>query len=297
MKRRLLMFGRSGQVATEIRRRAGERYAVKALGRAEADLRDPAICASRINEFPADIVVNAAAWTAVDAAEANEPEAALINGAAPAAMAAAAAARGIPFLHISTDYVFDGMSSTPRRETDPVVPVNAYGRTKLAGERGIVAAGGEHVILRTAWVYSAHGQNFLKTMLRVGRERDMLRVVDDQHGDPTPAQSIADALITIADAFAERQGIPGIFNFSGTPTVSWYGFACEILEKAAAMEVVPSLPRIEPIGSAEWPTPAARPTFSSLDCTRIATCYGVAQPDWRRSLDEIIAAVGANAPR
>lgn len=277
---KILMFGRTGQVAREVLRARPETVA---LGREEADLSDPIACAAHVERTDADIVMNAAAWTDVDGAESAEPQAALANGAAPTAMAAAAAARGLPFLHISTDYVFDGGAGRPWREADEPRPVSAYGWTKLAGEQGVRAAGGPHVILRTSWVFSAHGRNFVKTMLRAGAERDRLTVVDDQTGGPTPAAAIAGALLTIADAFHRGDGVTGAFHFSGAPAVTWAGFAREIMAQAGLNA------EIAPIASEDWPTPAKRPQNSVLDCGAIRAAYGIDQPDWRAGLAAVLA--------
>jgi dTDP-4-dehydrorhamnose reductase len=284
---RLLVFGATGQVATALRRLHGGDLAVTALSRAEADLNDPAACAARVAAAETDVVINAAAYTAVDRAEAEEAAATVINAAAPGAMARAAAARGLPFLHVSTDYVFDGSGSRPWREDDPVGPLGAYGRSKLAGERAVAEAGGPHAILRTSWVFSADGANFLRTMLRVGAERERLTVVDDQRGGPTPADDIAGALVAIARAFADGSGTTGVFHYSGAPTVSWAGFAREIFARSDWMKA----PEVAPIRTEDWPTPAARPRNSALDCARIAAAYGIAQPDWRTGVDCCLAAL------
>ncbi len=278
------MFGRTGQVAREALRRAGD-VELTALGREDADLSDPESCAEAVRGAEADAVLNAAAWTDVDGAEAAEPAAAIVNAAAPGAMARAAAARGIPFIHISTDYVFDGAGAAPRVETDLPAPLGAYGRTKLAGERAVAAAGGSHVILRTSWVFSAHGKNFVKTMLRLGESRASLDVVDDQIGGPTPAAAIADACLAIARMKAA--GADGVFHFAGAPAVSWRGFA-EAIFAAAGMEVA-----VRPIATADWPTPARRPLNSRLDCRAIGAAYGLAPPDWRAELNAVVKEVRA----
>lgn len=281
---RLLVFGTTGQVARELAR-AAERQgiALQALGRAEADLADPDACAARVTAAEADAAINAAAYTAVDRAESDGETAHAVNAAAPAAMARAATARSLPFLHVSTDYVFDGRPGPPWSEADPPAPVSVYGRTKLAGERAVANAGGPHVILRTAWVFSAHGSNFVKTMLRLRTERESLSIVDDQRGGPTPARAIAEALIAIAGAFREGRGVPGLFHFAGAPTVSWADFAEAIFASAG-----PPTPRIERIPSSAYPVPARRPENSALDCRAIAAAYGIAQPDWRPGLAEVI---------
>jgi dTDP-4-dehydrorhamnose reductase len=226
-------------------------------------------------------VLNAAAWTAVDRAEAEEDAARVVNAEAPAAMARAAAERGLPFVHISTDYVFPGAGEAPHRPEDPTGPLGAYGRTKLLGEDGVRAAGGRHAILRTSWVFSAHGANFVKTMLRLGRERAELSVVADQVGGPTPAAAIADACVTVARALAEgAEG--GTFHLSGAPDTSWAGFAEAIMAQAG----LPA--RVNPIPSAAYPTPARRPANSRLDCSSLEAAFGVARPDWRTGLREVL---------
>jgi dTDP-4-dehydrorhamnose reductase len=287
---RALVFGANGQVGTELMRAAAA-YGVEArpVLRAEADLTDPDAIAGLIAGSDADIVLNAAAYTAVDKAEEERDLAFAVNGAAPGAMAQAAAAKGIPFLHVSTDYVFDGSGSRPWRETDPVAPLGAYGASKLAGERAVEAAGGAAVILRTAWVFSAHGGNFVRTMLRVGEGRDEMRVVADQFGGPTPARDIAAALWTIATAFGEGRGVPGLFHFAGAPATSWADFA----EAVFARTGWPAVPAVTRIATADWPTPTARPANSVLDCSAIAATYGIAQPDWTRGLDDVISELSA----
>lgn len=273
---RLLVFGQTGQVARELQRLAPE---ARFLGRAEADLSDPAACAAAI--AGCDAVINAAAWTAVDKAETEEAAATLVNGAAPGAMARACAAQGIPFAHVSTDYVFDGQGTRPFAPSDPVAPLNAYGRSKRAGEQAVMDSGARALVLRTSWVFSAHGANFVKTMLRLGRERESLKVVADQIGGPTPARAIAEALLTATRAM--REGAPGgIHHFSGSPDTSWADFAREIMVQAG-------LPcRIEDIPTEAYPTPARRPANSRLDCSAFTAAFGVARPDWRAHLTQII---------
>lgn len=279
---RVLLFGKTGQVAREVIRRDGAGVEIIALGRAEVDLSDPAAAAAAVLDAKADVVLNAAAWTDVDGAEAEEAEAARINADAPAAIARAAAERDLPFLHVSTDYVFDGAGTAPWRETDRPAPRSAYGRTKLRGEQAVAAAAGPHVVLRTAWVFSAHGKNFVKTMLRVGAERTRLTVVDDQVGGPTPAAAIAEAGLEILGAHHAGRGVSGVFHFAGAPAVSWRGFA-EAIFDAAGMEV-----EVAPIATKDWPTPAARPLNSRLDCAAIRAAYGIAEPDWRAGLKDVL---------
>jgi dTDP-4-dehydrorhamnose reductase len=275
---RSLVFGKTGQVARELQRLLPD---ARFLGREEADLADPAACAAAIASADIDVVINAAAWTAVDKAETEEAAATVVNGAAPTAMARAAADRGVPFLHVSTDYVFDGMGNRPFAPDHPTASLNAYGRSKLAGEIGVRAAGGRYLILRTSWVFSAHGTNFAKTMLRLGRERDTLRVVADQIGGPTPAADIAAALVTAARAMLA--GAPGgTHHFAGAPDTSWADFGRAIMAEAGLAC------RIDEIPTDDYPTPAQRPLNSRLDCSAIETAFGIPRPDWRRGLSNIL---------
>lgn len=281
---RLLVFGRTGQVATELARRLPEGVTARFLGRDEAELTDPAACAARVGDC--DAVINAAAWTAVDRAEAEEAAATVVNGDAPTAMAWACAAKGLPFLHVSTDYVFDGSGDRPFRPEEPTGPLGAYGRSKLAGETGVRGSGARHLILRTSWVVSAHGTNFIKTMLRLGRERETLNVVSDQIGGPTPAADVANALIAAARAMV--RGAPGgIYHFAGTPDTSWAGFAREIMARAGLGCVIHDIP------TSAYPTPARRPPNSRLDCSALDRDFGIRRPDWRAGLDDILRELNA----
>ena len=275
----LLVFGRSGQVATELARLAPE---ARFLGRDAADLTDPEACARAIRDSGCAMVINAAAYTAVDRAETDADIARAVNADAPAAMARAAAALGVPFLHISTDYVFDGSGTQPWVETDPTGPLGVYGATKLAGERDIAAAGGQWAVMRTSWVFSAHGANFVKTMLRLGAERDELRVVADQHGGPTPAADIAQACLTMAEAMRADASRGGIYHFSGAPDTSWAGFAREIMAQAGLSC------HIVDISTSDYPTPARRPANSRLNCAAISRDFGIARPDWRAGLAKVL---------
>ncbi len=279
-----LVFGTTGQLGIELARTAPRGTLLLAFGREAADLTHPAACAALVASTDADVVINAAAYTAVDAAETDRKTAHLVNAAAPGAMARAAAERGLPFLHVSTDYVFDGSGTRAWREDDPTGPLGVYGATKLAGEGLIAAAGGPHVILRTSWVFSAHGRNFVKTMLRLGAERETLSVVDDQKGGPTAASDIAGALWTVARAFAEGRGQSGVFHYAGAPAVTWADFA----EAVFAASALPRKPKVTRIATADYPTPARRPANSVLDCARIGAAYGIGQPDWRASLARVI---------
>jgi len=273
----ILVFGHSGQVATALRAYGD----VIALRRDQADLSDPEACAAAIAQHAPRAVINAAAYTAVDAAEENEAAATVINGAAPGAMARACAARGIPFVHISTDYVFDGTGSQPWRPEDVPGPVSAYGRSKLAGEAAVRAAGGISVILRTSWVFSETGTNFVKTMLRLGAERDALNVVADQIGGPTAAVDIAAACIAVVEGLIADPARAGTYHYSGAPDVSWAEFARSIMAQAGLVTQVTDIP------TSAYPTPATRPLNSRLDCRDLETHFGLARPNWRASLTSV----------
>lgn len=273
----LLVFGQTGQVATELQRQAD----VTALPRAQADLSDPKTCAAAIFAAKPVAVINAAAYTAVDRAEEEEALATIINGDAPGAMARACAELDIPLVHISTDYVFDGSGETPWKPTDPTGPLGAYGRSKLAGEEAIRASGCAHVILRTSWVFSPHGANFVKTMLRLAETRDALNIVEDQIGGPTPASGIAAACLALADAL--RDGATGgVHHYAGAPFASWKCFARETFERAGRTVTVTGIP------TADYPTPAARPLNSRLDCATLARDFGIAAPEWKPALSDTL---------
>ena len=274
----ILVFGKTGQVASELQR-SGD---VLALGRDQADLSDPVACVQRIRALSPCAVINAAAYTAVDKAEEDEKLATTINGDAPTAIAQACAELQIPLVHISTDYVFEGLGESPWKPDDTTAPQNAYGRSKLAGEAGILGSAATHVILRTSWVVSAHGANFIKTMLRLSEEQDTLGVVADQIGGPTPARDIASACLMIAQHLQDDPTKSGTYHFSGVPSVSWADFASEIFAQAArSVNVIP-------IQTTEYTTPAKRPLNSRMDCRTTVSTFGVKQPDWRIGLSEIL---------
>ncbi|WP_424942559.1 dTDP-4-dehydrorhamnose reductase [Aliiroseovarius crassostreae] len=278
---KLLVFGKIGQVATELQRLAGAGLHVEALPQERADLTQPEECASLIAQTNADAVINAAAYTAVDRAEEEEALAMLINATAPEAMARACADKGVPFLHISTDYVFDGSGDAAWTTQDATGPINAYGRSKLAGDQAVLAAGGNAAILRTSWVFSAHGTNFVKTMLRLADTHDALTVVGDQIGGPTPAADIAAALVSMARAMVDgQQG--GLYHFSGQPAASWANFAREIFRQASRDVTVTDIP------TDAYPTPAKRPLNSRLDCSKLEEDFGISPPDWTRGLAQVL---------
>ncbi|ABD56759.1 dTDP-4-dehydrorhamnose reductase [Jannaschia sp. CCS1] len=274
----LLAFGQTGQVAQEL-----ARLGVRTLGRAEADLSNPQACADVIAASDATAIINAAAYTAVDRAEEEEALAHTINADAPAAMAVACKAKNIPLVHISTDYVFDGQGTQSFRPSDPVAPLGAYGRTKLAGEDAVRASGATYGVLRTSWVFSAHGANFVKTMLRLGADRDALTIVADQVGGPTSARAIAWACVTVADALQGAPEKSGTYHFSGAPDVSWADFARAIFAEADLNVAVTDIP------SSDYPTPAVRPLNSRLDCAATEAAFGVPRPDWRADLGDALA--------
>ena len=282
---KLLVFGETGQVARELAALAGDGLEVETVPRGRADLAQPGAATEVLASAQADAVINAAAYTAVDRAEAEEALACQVNGAAPGEIARACAARGLPLVQISTDYVFDGSGDAPRGVAAPVGPLGAYGRSKLAGEAAVRAAGGVHAILRTSWVFSAHGANFVKTMLRLGAERERLSIVDDQRGGPTAAADIAAACVVIARALRDAPEKSGIYHYSGAPDVSWAGFAREIFARAGiGCEVVP-------IPSDAYPTPAKRPLNSRLDCSVTGAVFGLPRPDWRVGLGAVLDAL------
>lgn len=276
----ILLFGASGQVGRETvdaARRRGVR--LTALSRAEADLAAPGAGARAIARFKPDAVINAAAWTAVDKAETETAAARRLNTEAPAELAAAAKAAGARFVHLSTDYVFSGSASAPLDETALTAPLNIYGATKLDGEHSVLAASPGAVIMRTSWVYAAHGANFVRTMLRLAETKDELSIVGDQTGGPTPAAAIAEACLDIA---AQTDGPGGLFHFQGAPAASWAEFADAIF--AAAGKAV----RVNKILTRDYKTPALRPLYTILNCAKIKRCYGISQPDWRSDLAVVV---------
>ncbi len=283
---KILVFGEIGQLGQELVRRAGD-VQLEVRGLDDADFTQPEACAAWVAQTDADAVINAVAYTAVDKAEEEEPLALMINGTTPTALAAAAAARGLPFVQVSTDYVFDGAGETPFHPDHPPAPLGAYGRTKLVGEQGVIAAGGAYAILRTSWVVSSHGHNFVKTMLRLGQDRDALTIVADQIGGPTPAAGLADACLgAVRSLIADPVGKTGIYHCAGGPDVSWADFAREIFAQAGMTCAVTDIP------SSDYPTPAARPLNSRLDCRSLTDVLGVPRPDWKAGLADILKDLG-----
>lgn len=274
----ILVFGKTGQVATELQSHKD----VITLGRDQADLSIPTTCAQAIKRYEPRAVINAAAYTAVDKAENEENLANTINGDAPGAMATACAEQDIPLVHLSTDYVFDGSGTASWSVTDTPNPQNAYGRSKLKGEQAIKASASTYAILRTSWVISAHGNNFIKTMRRLSETRARITVVDDQIGGPTCARDIAQTCISIAEQLIQDLSKSGIYHYSGQPNVSWCQFANAIFEQIECKTIA------SPIPTTEYPTPASRPKNSRLDCGVTQDTFGIARPFWRNGLEEIL---------
>ncbi|RIJ17360.1 dTDP-4-dehydrorhamnose reductase [Henriciella mobilis] len=282
----ILVIGQSGQIARALAERATPPHGVVTLGRPELDITDPGSIRRSIAAQKPQLVINASAYTAVDKAE-TEPDAAFaVNAEGPGALAEACAAAGIPLIHYSTDYVYDGSKAGPYVEDDPTSPLGVYGRSKLAGEDAVRAAGGDHVILRTAWVYSPFAGNFVRTMLRLASSRDELGVVADQWGCPTSALDIADATLVIADRWFAGNGQPGMFHMAGTGETNWHGFAEEIFRLSKQVGGPSATAR--PIPATEFPTPAKRPANSRLDCARLEQVYSITLPEWQDSLRETV---------
>lgn len=286
----ILVTGAQGQVGYEILIRRGD-LPVVGLGRTELDLTDAAAIDSVFAAYTPRVVINAAAYTAVDKAENDGAAAYAVNRDGPGYLAAACARTGAALLHLSTDYVFDGNATGPIPVDAPAAPLGVYGDSKWQGECLIREILPEHLIVRVAWVFGAHGNNFVKTMLRLGRERDELRVVADQRGGPTPAAAIAECLLELAQRHLVSRVLPwGTYHYCGQPETTWHGFAEAIFARAFAKGLLPRLPYVHAITSADYPTPARRPMNSMLDCTGLGV-LGIAPPDWRTGLDAVLDAL------
>ncbi|SNR41334.1 dTDP-4-dehydrorhamnose reductase [Paracoccus sediminis] len=279
----LLVLGKSGQLAQGLARLAPD---AAFWGRAEADLSRPEAVMERIRALRPLAIINASAYTAVDKAETDVAAAAMLNATAPGLLARAAADLGVPFLHVSTDYVFDGGGDHSRTEDAATAPLGIYGQTKRDGERQVAAAGGQWVVMRTSWVFSPDGGNFVKTMLRLGADRDRIDVVADQIGGPTEAGRIAAALLDMAGQMLADPRKGGLYHFAGAPDVSWADFARAIFCRARLDCAVQDIP------ASDYPTPARRPANSRLDCSKIAHDFGIARPDWRADLDHVLNQLG-----
>jgi dTDP-4-dehydrorhamnose reductase len=289
---RIAVTGTTGQVARALVERAAEaNVELVCIGRPALDLANPETFEGAIASVAADVLVSAAAYTDVNKAEAESDAAERMNGRAPGLLAARASTLGIPMIHLSTDYVFDGTKCSPYTEQDRVCPINAYGRSKAAGERSVAAAHSRHVILRTSWVYGPFGRNFVRTMLDLARTRDEVRVVADQIGNPTAATDVADGVLAVARHLIEGQGDEryGTFHMAAAGVASWADFA-QAIYAASAERGGPSV-RVVPIASAEYQTPARRPANSRLDCGTIARVHGVSLPHWRSSLGPCVARI------
>ncbi|WP_353086861.1 dTDP-4-dehydrorhamnose reductase [Stenotrophomonas sp.] len=292
----ILLLGANGQLGQELRRALAPLGTIVATTRSGAlpdgspcdvaDFDQPASLAVLLDRIQPTVVVNAAAYTAVDRAEEERDAAWRANDESPGVLARWCAKHGVVLVHYSTDYVFDGQGSRPYRESDATAPLGVYGASKLAGEQAIRAAGGRHLIFRTAWVYASHSANFLRTMLRVGANRDVLRVVADQVGTPTPAALIAD--IT-AQALQHDGALSGTWHLTAKGETSWHGFAEAIFVEAVAAGILPRAPNVEAITTAEYPTPAKRPAYSHLDVTKLENDFGVVLPSWQEGLKRVIA--------
>ena len=282
----VLVTGGTGQVGTALQRLSAGR-ALVTPGRTELDLADPASIAAMVASRSWAAVVNAGAYTAVDKAESDVVPCWAVNALAPAALAEATRAAGIPLLHVSTDYVFDGSKPAPYEEGDPVAPVGVYGASKEGGEQAVRTANPRHIILRTAWVVSPDGANFVKTMLRLGTDRPELRVVADQHGCPTTADDIARAILTILDRVEQDSDGPwGTYHFVNAGEASWHELAEAVFARAATHGR--PAPTVTPIASADYPTPARRPANSRLSTTRIEAAFGIRPRPWRQAVDEVV---------
>ena len=287
---KLLVIGKHGQLARSLAERAANAagFELMAAGRPEIDLAQPGSAAAAIARSGAAAVVNAAAYTAVDAAESDAEAAFRINAAAPGEIAAAAARAGIPLIHISTDYVFDGSATAPYAEDAPANPLTVYGRSKLAGEEAVRGAASDHAILRTSWLFSPFGSNFVRTMMAAADQRERLEVVDDQRGNPTSALDLADAILAVLGAWrsGDRTGIGQTFHVAGSGETSWFGLAQAVMDERRRLGL--RVPQVLPIATADWPTPARRPLRSALDSARFTRDFGFAMPPWRASLGTVV---------
>jgi dTDP-4-dehydrorhamnose reductase len=280
---RILITGRNGQVGTELSRLYQSRGDVVLAGRDECDLSSEQSIRDAVQRVKPAVIINAGAYTAVDQAEKEPGLCFAINAHAPRVLAQEADRLGALLIHYSTDYVFNGEKTQPYLETDPIHPVNVYGESKAAGEAAIAEAASRYLVLRTSWVYGAHGKNFLRTMLRLGAERPELRVVDDQLGAPTSAAAIASATARLVDQ--SESIVPGIYHMTAAGSTSWCGFARAIFDAG----VLPTQPRVQPISSADYPTPARRPANSVLSNDKFAHAFGFRLPTWQQQLNDVLA--------
>ena len=292
---RILVCGANGQVGHEIVSRAAA-FGLEALGttRDEVDITQRQQVEDAVRQLRPGLIINAAAYTHVDHAETHAEQAYTVNRDGAAIIASAARDAAIPLLHISTDYVFSGTACAPYQESDLLEPTGVYGASKRAGEEAVRSCLGQHLILRASWIFGAHGHNFVKTMLRLARQRDQLSVVSDQIGCPTHAGSLAGTLLELAARYA-RQGTLawGTYHYGGQPACSWFDFAEEIFRQAEAAKMLAKRPRVTAIDTAQYPTPARRPAWSVLDCRLFEETFGLQAPDWRRDLGAVLAELRA----
>ena len=286
---RVLVTGSRGQIGMELLRLAPDFY-VQAIGRnrGELDICNPLTVKNEVEKLTPDVVVNTAAYTAVDKAEQDKEAAFAVNEAGVGNLARACADLGIPFIHISTDYVFDGRQQTPYCEDDPVRPMCIYGQSKLAGEIAAIDTCTKTVVLRTAWVYSVYGNNFVKSMLHYGAQRENLRVVNDQYGGPTAAYDLAGAIWQIVKRLDDVAHPWGIYHYCGAPDTTWHAFAEAIFDEARRQDYKLKIRSVVAVSSKEYPTPAIRPENSVLSCKKIQTVFNIRRPDWRDSLKKVV---------
>jgi dTDP-4-dehydrorhamnose reductase len=286
----ILVFGGGGQLGQELNRSAASsNIALTALPRSEVDIADPAQVKAAIRHYKPDVVVNAAAYTNVDQAEDDYETALRANACGPRVLASACYAADTPIIHVSTDYVFDGTKPEPYTETDSVAPIGAYGRSKAEGEAAVRATAQKHLIIRTAWVYGEFGKNFLKTVLKLASERDELRIVADQQGNPTSTGEIASAILSIAPRLQSKDAPWGTYHFSGSGVTSWHGFAEWIV--AAQARHTRRKPTVRPIPTRDYPTKAARPANSALDCSLFTKMFGITPALWTVESERVINAL------
>ncbi len=292
----ILLFGGNGQLGRELTRAAAARaITMRTLSHADADISDGSAVKAALAQGEPDLVVNAAAYTKVDLAETNVEDALRDNEIGAAVLAAACAAAGVPMVHVSTDYVFDGTKQGAYLENDPVCPVNVYGRSKAAGEDAVRHVLKRHVIVRTAWLYSEFGHNCLKTILGLAATRDELRIVADQHGSPTSARELAEAILNIAPVLLRGEDIWGTYHYTAAGVTTWYGFASRIVTVQAP--ITGRHPRVVPTSTAEYPTAARRPANSQLDCRLFARVFGLSPRLWTEAVDATTRTLAASSPQ
>lgn len=283
--KKILILGKEGQIGWELQRSLASIGHIIAVDRTQIDLSNPSSILSVVRELQPQIIVNAAAYTAVDQAEKDRDAALLINGTAPGILAEEAKRLGATFVHYSTDYVFNGKSTLPYKETDTTDPLSIYGSSKLAGEQAIESVGGNYLIFRTSWIYGMRGKNFLLTMLRLGKERDHLKVVMDQIGAPTWSRSVAEAT---SNALTNCKETWGLYHLTASGSTSWHGFASKIFELHKKQHPEAKVPQVEPIRSHEFPSPVARPAYSVLSNDKVKHALGVTMPSWEAALGECL---------